>query len=103
MPSARRRPDLNRQRNRFQLCQWRIESDRCHGCDETISTSGQGFHKTWLRDRIVEHLANLIDSRTKTMIEINKSVRRPKLLANLFTCDQLAGPLQKHDEQLKRL
>jgi hypothetical protein len=56
-----------------------------------------------VRGGILENLANLVDRSSQTAIEVDKCVRRPKLLTNLFPRDEFAGTLQEHNEQLKRL
>jgi hypothetical protein len=71
--------------------------------DESIPATRQGLHKTRLRGGIIENLANLVDRSSQAAIKVDKSVRRPKLLTNLFPRNQFAWTLQEHDQQLKGL
>ena len=71
--------------------------------DKAIPAARQRLHKARLRGGILENLANLVDRSSQTAIEVDKSVRRPKLLTDLFPCNQLSRAFQEHDEQLKRL
>src|SRR6266576_4856166 len=80
-----------------------IRFDRSDWRDETIPAAGNGLNKTRLCGGIVENLADFVDGSSQTVVVVHKCVRRPELLANLFTRDKLARTRQKHGQQLERL
>src|SRR5215475_1827232 len=71
--------------------------------DKAIPATMQCLHKTRLRGGILENFTNLVDRGSQAAIEVDESIRRPKLLTNLFPCDKFAGTLQEHHQQLEGL
>src|SRR6266849_11037518 len=72
-------------------------------CEEAIATARQGFHESRIFRRITQRLPQLIYCLIQAMIEIDERVGRPKLAAQFLPSNYLAGLLQQHRQNLKRL
>src|SRR5215469_6580819 len=71
--------------------------------DETISAPGQGLDITRLLRGVAKRVSQSVHRRVQPLVVLNKRVRRPQSLAELFSCYQLPWPLQQQCQNLERL
>src|ERR1700694_2347771 len=73
------------------------------GRNKAIATPRQRLDESWAVPGISQRLAQLIDRRVQTVVEVDESIGRPVLGTKLFAGYYLAGPLQQGRENVKRL
>jgi len=62
---------------------------------EAITPLGHGFDKAWLLGGITQGVAQPGDGAVQSVVEVNKCVCRPQVLAQLIPRDHFPGPLQQ--------
>jgi hypothetical protein len=70
---------------------------------KAVPASRQRFDEARIFGGVSQSVAQLVDRRVQTVVEVNEGIGRPILGAQLFTSDHFAGPLQQDREHLERL
>jgi hypothetical protein len=70
---------------------------------QAVAAPSHGFHKARTLGGIAEGITNLVDSLVEPVVEIDKSVSRPKFFLQFLPGYDLAGVLHQHREDLKGL
>jgi len=85
------------------------EGHHCHcrtlgdGDDKAVAPLWNCFDETWRVGRIAQRVAQTADGGIQCYFEIDKRVRRPKPLAQVFAGHDFTGTLHERGEHLKRL
>ncbi len=72
-------------------------------CNESVAAPRQRLDKTRTIRRVSQHFAQPHHCVVQPVIEIDKSVPRPKALSQFVAGNDLAGIFQKYGQNLKRL
>jgi len=70
---------------------------------EAISTAGKSFNVGWSVSVIAERIANLLNAKVQTLIEIDKSFIAPDVISDFFSSNDLASAPDQKYEHLRRL
>jgi hypothetical protein len=71
--------------------------------EEAVAAPSDGFHKAGTLGGVAEGLTEFIDGFVEPVVEIYKSIRRPKFLLKFFASYDLTGVLQQHRQHLEGL
>ena len=82
---------------------WAIIEPGIKAADEAITPLGHGFDEAWLLGGITQGLAQPGDGAVQAMIEVNKRVRGPQVLAQFIPRDHFPGPLQQQRQNTQWL
>jgi len=74
-----------------------------HLSDEAVATTRQGLDEARIFRRVAQYLANFVNGRAEAVLNVNEGLGIPKLHAQLFARDNLAGLLKQRDKNLKGL
>ena len=81
-------------------------SDQTRNLDgekEPVAAPGQRFNEARIRRRIAQRFAQFVDGRVESIVEIDIRVGGPQPAAQVIACDDGAGLLQQHLQNLERL
>src|ERR1700694_3879250 len=79
---------------------WRRRRD---GAYKAVTASRDGVKVAWPLSRIAQQLADFLDCRVQTIVEIHESIGRPQRLLQFVPRNDLAGTLKQHTKYLERL
>jgi hypothetical protein len=86
----------------FQAASWSC-IDNLNLGEEAVAATSNGFHKAGTLGGIAEGLADFADRFVETVVEINESVRGPKLFLEFLTSYDIAGVLKQQGQDLEGL
>src|SRR5437016_8695099 len=72
------------------------------GSEKAVAAARESFDEARIFGGIAQGVAQALDGGIQAVIEVHESVRRPKLAAQLFPGDHLAGLLEKECQDLDR-
>jgi hypothetical protein len=80
---------------------WRFRRDDTG--NEAVAAPGHGLKEARVVGVVSERVAQPLDGRVQTVVEVNKGVGGPEFFAQLLSRDQFSRPLQKSGQKLKWL
>src|SRR4029077_12568862 len=74
-----------------------------HRCDEAIAATRQGFNEPRTLSQVAQRLAQFVDRRVQTVVEVDKRVGRPDAGTKLVPGYYFARVMEQDVENAKRL
>src|SRR6516165_3957148 len=71
--------------------------------EEAVAAAGQSLDEARIVGGIAQGFAQLVDGGSQAVVEVNESVRRPVLLAQLLASHHFAGVLKKNGQYVNGL
>jgi hypothetical protein len=70
---------------------------------EAVAAAGEGLDKSWAGCGIAESFADAIDGGVDTVFVVDEGAVGPQLAGDLLASEELAGPVEQHQEYLEGL